>query len=254
MNILLVNDDGIKSEGMLALVRELAPRHRLTVVAPESERSGFSHSLSVWQRLTVTEYTFPDFQEVPAYMVAGTPADCARIALTTLCGEKPDLVISGINAGSNLGMEILYSGTFSAACEAATFGVRALAVSQFWGTMDYAPAAEFTRRMVDKLDALDYPEKCVVNVNFPEGKAKGIRVTGLCAGNMPTSYRMLEQTDEKTRVYQLDRHHLTPRELQGDEKAVREGFVSITPISYERSVGAGEILQNWVENGCFLQN
>lgn len=126
MKILLVNDDGIRGEGLVALVKELYGKHDLRVVAPKGECSGNSHHLTFNRAIAVTKTTIPGYEDVPAYYVDGTPADCSRIALTELFDDMPDLCISGINKGPNLGVNIHWSGTLGAAVQATEHGVRRL--------------------------------------------------------------------------------------------------------------------------------
>ena len=128
MNLLLTNDDGIASPGMAALIRELAGDHTLYVSAPDRQRSAAGASMTIRAELYATPYTFPGHPDVAAYAVSGTPVDCARLGFGRLF-PRPDAVISGINLGPNRGTDVLYSGTCSAAQEAAIHGYPALALS-----------------------------------------------------------------------------------------------------------------------------
>ena len=130
MKILLVNDDSITGVGLIALVKELYGKHEIYVVAPKHECSGNSHTLNFRVPITVTKTTIPGYEDVPAWHVDGSPADCTRIALKVILKDNmPDIVLSGINRGPNMGVNILWSGTTNAATQATLHGVRALAFS-----------------------------------------------------------------------------------------------------------------------------
>lgn len=127
MDILVTNDDGIRSKGLVELVKALSIVGNVYVVAPDRERSGTGHAVTMHRPLRVTEETMPG--AVTSFQVDGTPADCVKLGLEALLDHRPDLVVSGVNAGPNLGTDVLYSGTVSAAVEALIMGIPALAVS-----------------------------------------------------------------------------------------------------------------------------
>lgn len=237
MRILLVNDDGLACEGILALVRALHGRHQLTVIAPESERSGFSHSLTIHGTIDVKEARIEGYEDVAAYTISGTPADCAKLGIRALCKEPPQLVVSGINNGSNLGSDVCYSGTCGAAMEAAMLGYPAVAVSQFYdeeeGTVEFATAAGLFAALVDSLAEWTWPAGVMLNINYPafwETPLKGTRVTTLCRLDYEESYDVVGEKRDGTRVYKLRGilHGGDPEDA--DLGLIRQGYITITPI------------------------
>ncbi|MBQ9941901.1 MAG: 5'/3'-nucleotidase SurE, partial [Christensenellaceae bacterium] len=209
MRILLVNDDGIACQGILALVRALKHEHQLTVIAPASERSGFSHSLSIHNTISVTKTTIPGHEDVEAYAISGTPADCTKLGVRTLCKERPDLVISGINFGNNLGTDTSYSGTCAGALEAALLGLPGIAVSQHHkegeeDRVEFDTGARFIAGILGDIAKWDWPEGCILNVNIPDlwnSKVEGVAVCPLSGLHYEESYDLVEQTGENVFVY-----------------------------------------------------
>ena len=167
MKILLSNDDGAQAEGLRALHRKLSVKHRVTVVAPDRERTAVSHAITLEMPIRADEISLDG--DASAYAVSGTPADCIKLALTRLLGGRPDLVISGINPGANVGVNINYSGTFAAAREAALYGIPAFAVSiNGKKPVHYHDAAGFVDSLVERNIAADLPQGMLLNVNFPD--------------------------------------------------------------------------------------
>lgn len=257
MRILLVNDDGIHSDGLMALIRAFAA-HDLTVVAPDSERSGFSTSFTYYKPIEVRKHIFPEFPHIPAYAISGSPADCTKMGLRTFCKEKPDLVISGINRGANLGTDIAYSGTFGGALEAAMFGTPAFSVSQQFPVgavpegdtatrtkgetpvqpappMDFTYAAGYLAGLAESLEGC-MPANLVLNVNFPVDAPgnKGVRVTRPAVLEYQEYYEYLGDTEEGTALYHL-RGELQPgTDKTADDTALDEGYISICPLGFYR--------------------
>ena len=195
MNLLLTNDDGIASPGMAALIRELAGDHTLYVSAPDRQRSAAGASMTIQAELSATPYTFPGHPDVAAYAVSGTPVDCARLGFGRLF-PRPDAVISGINLGPNRGTDVLYSGTCSAAQEAAVHGYPALALS-LDGRHDrpfvhFKTAAKLGRRGLDLLKRRPLPFGCYYSVNVPD-RARG-------TGRSPDLLRVRRPHPQRRRV------------------------------------------------------
>lgn len=166
MKILLTNDDGIQAVGLRSLYRSLIARgHDVRVVAPVSEQSAVGHAVTLAMPLKVKHFKTPDFEGIG---VNGTPVDCVKLGLTQLLDGPPDLVVSGINAGCNVGVDIIYSGTVSAATEGALMGFPALAVSfDDWTPRDVYAQAEWTTDFVDRMDWEGVRPQGVLNLNFP---------------------------------------------------------------------------------------
>jgi len=237
MKILLVNDDGIEGVGLLALVKELYGKHDLFVVAPKVECSGNSHALIFNRAIAVTKTTLPGYEDVPAYYVDGTPADCSRLAFKILLKEKPDIVLSGINRGPNLGVNILWSGTLSAAVQATLHGTRALAFSHVCFTNDgFEYAAVFARRMAEMVDKYEFPISTVLNVNFPnlnEVEPKKVVITKMSNTNWFGGYNLVKVIDETTSEYRVQGDYQADDGPGDDTYEIRQGNISITPIWYK---------------------
>src|ERR671935_974005 len=189
MRVLLTNDDGIGAEGMHALRRALMEVDGIEVhvIVPDSNRSATARSITTRSPLSVEEVELDD--GFIAYATDGTPVDCVRFGELGLVGERPDLIVSGINHGSNLGDDITYSGTVAAALEGIVLGVPAIAVSQQSNSreldfrlgpeFDFDQAAAFVARMVDELDRVPIPGGTLLNVNCPAGNVRGARACRL---------------------------------------------------------------------------
>jgi len=233
--ILLTNDDGIEAPGLEALCRRLRADtpHRVVVVAPDTERSGSGHSITLGQGLEVKEHAFED-DAVTAWAVRGTPADCVKVAFRQLLENPPDLVISGINRGANLGTDVFCSGTVSAAVEAAILGSPALAVSlKEYEHPDFELAARvavyLTLLVLDK----GLPRGTLLNVNVPAGTPETVRgfalarLGGACWLNEVE--RRLEPCGRVT-YWLTSRPDGIVDEPGTDHAAVASGLISITPI------------------------
>lgn len=174
MHILLVNDDGIHSQGLKRLALSLAEKHEVTVVAPDGERSAIGHGITLRRPLFVQEAFWSE--QIKTYAISGTPADCTRLGLDALTEGPVDLVISGPNDGPNTGTDLLYSGTVSAALEAAMLGKKALALSAPHGA-DTRAVVEIFLQILDQLD-LEQDVRHALNINIPAlpgEKLKGVR-------------------------------------------------------------------------------
>src|SRR5437763_2072150 len=181
--ILVTNDDGYRSEGLLALADVLRPLGDVTIVAPMSEASAIGHALTLRQPLRLEQMSDNVFA------VEGTPTDCVNIAVTHVLKALPDLVVSGINKGWNLGDDVTYSGTVAGAFEGALLGVAAMAVSlaAIRGEYDFGPSARAAQTMADAILRTPLPSRTFLNINVPGGLPKGYRVTVQAKRNHVTS-------------------------------------------------------------------
>ncbi len=237
MKILLVNDDGIEAPGIRELAFALKEDYELCVVAPSSQRSGFSHSINYLSDIIVSKYEMPELGDICAYAVNGTPADCTKIALLSLFPDV-DLVVSGINNGENMGRDICYSGTFGAALEAAVYKKRAIAIScdNEGGEPAYAYAADFLKNFLRTADVEKLPVNVVTNINIPiliNGKAKGVKITRQAGMLYDENYDVYEK-DGQT-FYKLIGTGFKPGEEGTDSWAVTNGYISISPLKYDRT-------------------
>lgn len=228
MDILITNDDGITSSALYMLRQELSDLGRVFIVAPDRDQSATSHSLTLYRPMRI------DRPEPDVFAVDGTPTDCVLIAAHGLLERPPDLVVSGVNRGPNMGDDVFYSGTVAAAIEGAMQGVPALAFSlAASGRADFRYACQFARRLVGTVIERGLPAKSVLNVNVPhlrDDEIKGVRVTKL--GKRKYQDALIERTDPRGRAYYWiggDAPIWEP-EPGSDFLAVDEGYVSVTPL------------------------
>jgi 5'-nucleotidase len=228
--ILVTNDDGIHAEGLKALEQALMPLGEVTVVAPDREMSATSQSISVHTPLRV--YAFDERH----YAVTGTPADAVVLAIYRLLPAKPDLVVSGINPGGNLGENVVYSGTVAAAMEAALHGVPSFAISLATRKyLDFSVAASFAAQLAAKVLAEGLPPGIMLNVNVPRGEVRGIRIT---RQSQKISQNVVhEKHDPRGRPYYwLDETtRIEFAEPDSDYAAIRAHEISITPLQVDRT-------------------
>ncbi|MBX2860578.1 MAG: 5'/3'-nucleotidase SurE [Vampirovibrio sp.] len=236
MKILVSNDDGIHATGIRTLVESLAMDHEVYVSAPDRERSATGHALTLHKPIRVDEIDF-GLPNVTAYSVSGTPSDCVKIALNAVLDIRPDVVVSGINHGPNLGADVLYSGTVSAALEGMINGVPSIAVSLVNGyekMADFGPGATFIREYLPKLLAAGIPERTILNVNIPAvglSDMSGIRVTDLGTRIYQDSFE--KRMDPRGNVYYWLAGEIveTSDGPTTDVKVIRDNLVSITPVT-----------------------
>ena len=231
MKILVVNDDGINAPGIAALARWAGKLGDVTVVAPKYEQSARSHSIDIRNEYEAAESAVASLPGISAHYVASSPADCVRYALKELkCA--PDIVFSGINDGLNTGLDINYSATAGAAAEAAINGIRAVAFSTSTHNLDCLTEADLDnvwKFITDTgmLSVCDY-----VNVNFPP-EPKGLKVTRQGKQSMYSDYFV---RSENGLVHQTgDRVDITGRDTSVDIEAVLSGFISVTPMTTDRT-------------------
>jgi 5'-nucleotidase len=227
MRVLVTNDDGYRSEGIHALAAALRRLGDVTIVAPVEEASAIGHALTLRRPLRLEPV------KEGVYAVDGTPTDCVNVAITQVfSGELPDLVVSGINKGYNLGDDITYSGTVAGALEGALLGIPSLAVSlrATRGEYDFSFAARAAAVLGDALLRSPLPPRTFLNVNVPKGQPRGYRTTVQAKRNHITS--VAERQDPKGRSYfwiEEGQNEWEPHD-KSDYQAVRDGYVSVTPL------------------------
>jgi 5'-nucleotidase len=242
VKVLLTNDDGITATGLNVLRRALldVPDLELAVIAPDSNRSATARSITFSEPLTVEEVEFGD--GTSGFATSGTPVDCVRFAALGLLDFEPELIVSGINHGANMGDDITYSGTVAAAFEGIMLSLPAIAVSQQLdpdGDPDFEQAAAFVARLVEELEEVPMPEGTLLNVNAPPGEASGVRACRL--GKRIYRDRMeLAGEDEGRRRYRIytgepGYHH----EDGTDFAAIADGFIAVTPLHFDLTDQAG---------------
>ena len=232
MHILLTNDDGIFAPGLAAIYKKLTKLGQVTVIAPSEAKSGASHSISleplICDRVDLTG-------KFVGYSVCGSPADCVKLAVMELTDCPIDLVVSGINHGANVGINVYYSGTVAAAMEAAFFGIPSVALSiAFEEKTDFEAAAEYGFDVIQKL--LPLRVGSVININIPMlsmGKPKGVRVVGQSTSGYHEHYTTRKNEHGQT-VYQLDGgRHRDEQTAFTDVTALIEGFITLTCLHFD---------------------
>jgi 5'-nucleotidase len=250
LRVLLTNDDGIEAEGLQALRRALVGLEdvELAVVAPDGNRSATARSITFRRPLWVTEVPFGDGTH--GFACDGTPVDCVRLsALGLIEGFQPDVVVAGINHGSNLGDDITYSGTVAAALEGVMMGLPAVAVSQqsaagemdfrLGERFDFEVAAAFAAAVVDRLDDVPLPPGTLLNLNVPCGRPTAVEVARLGKRVYRDELTLVEESDgrRRYRIYgDSPVHHDEPGT---DLSAVAEGRIAVTPLHFDLTAEHG---------------
>lgn len=238
MLILLTNDDGIRAPGLVALYREIKGLGEVHVVAPETVQSATGHGITLdtpllTQRVTIEE-TFT------GTAVEGRPADCVKLAMAQILPRTPDLVISGMNSGANVGINVIYSGTVAAAIEAAFLGAPAIAASLHLRSdirTDYAAGAKHARAAIDRVIAAGIKPGEIVSINVPaiaqSAKPAGMKVVRQCTRPWVDTYE--ERTDPRGRKYYWNSSVFTLGETEDDTDvaALRDGYITITPLQFD---------------------
>ncbi|MGI5921795.1 MAG: 5'/3'-nucleotidase SurE [Syntrophomonadaceae bacterium] len=233
MRILLTNDDGINARGIHALINELNSLAELYVVAPDRERSGTGHSITVFEPIKVAPVQLPGVRA--GWVVGGTPVDCVKLALSRLITENIDLVVSGINHGPNLGSDVVYSGTVSAAAEAVMMGYPALAVSydSYAKDMNFDFTAKFTKQMVKMVLEKGMEKETLLNINVPSLNPydiKGIRIASLGVRNYDNLFEEYKDPRGNTFYWLGGGIQEEEQKPDSDVYAVQQGYISLTPI------------------------
>lgn len=237
MRILLTNDDGIHAPGLRALRQELLSLGEVVVVAPAGEQSAVGHSVTLLTPLIVQEITEKD--ELIGWAVEGRPADCVKLALLELLPEPPDLIVSGMNAGSNAGINVLYSGTVAAAIEGAFYQQTSIAVSLEYtkpARMDYPEAARLARRVIERILTQDLPRGALININIPSREKWPVRGVRVLPQNIsPYLEKFDRRVDPRGRTYFWTGNGLDCPEPHPDTDvtALAEGYITLTPLQFD---------------------
>ncbi len=236
--ILVSNDDGIDAPGIHALVAALQGLGDIHVVAPEREQSAVGHAITVREPVRAHRWEFRSpGGPVSAWAVSGTPADCVKLALNQLLPRRPSLVVSGINQGANTAVNVIYSGTVSAATEGTILGIDSMAISLCsWESRDFEASGHLARRLAEKVLREGLPPGILLNVNIPPGPLsaiRGIRVTRQARARWEEEF--VERRDPFNRPYYwLGGKFVKLEEGEDtDLTAVESGYVSVTPIHYD---------------------
>ena len=252
MNVLLTNDDGIYARGLWALYDSLAKDHQVCVVAPDRERSAIGHAITLHQPLRVTRFALNG--EYGGYSVNGTPADCVKLGILEILSTRPDVVVSGINPGANVGANLNYSGTVAAAKEAALCGTIGIAVSIVSPGVDfYADVAGFIARLSETVYKKGLPFGTFLNVNLPNlplREIAGVRISR--QGVEVLSEYVEKRLDPRNQTYywQGEDRQSFGNDPQVDGVALARNFISITPVKCDMTdYRAMENLADWELDG-----
>lgn len=235
--ILVTNDDGITAPGIRMLIEVMNTIGDVVVVAPDSPQSGMGHAITINSTLYCTEITVDDGPQ-KEYQCSGTPADCVKLAIRELLDRKPDLCVSGINHGSNSSINVIYSGTMSAAIEAGIEGVPAIGFSllDFRWSADFSPLKPFIKKIVNNALAHKIPSDVVLNVNFPLLPREEIKGIKICR---QAKAHWVEKFDKRQSPMGRDYYWLTgefineDRGDDTDEAALDKGYISIVPTQFD---------------------
>jgi 5'-nucleotidase len=258
MKLLISNDDGVFAQGIRTLANTLATAgHQVSVVCPDQERSATGHGLTLHQPIRAERVDSIFHPGVQAWACSGTPADCVKLAIWALLDEKPDLVVSGINHGSNLGTDVLYSGTVSAAMEGLIEGIPSMAFSlASFACREFEPAAEFARSLLDHFAHYPLPN-LLLNINVPPVKASEITGVMLTRQGIRRYIDVFEKRiDPRGKTYYWlsgevledvaeapEMEELAPTDVQ----AIRKNLITVTPLHYNlTAIQDMAMLKDWL--------
>jgi 5'-nucleotidase len=238
MFILLTNDDGITAPGLVAMYRELVHLGDVAVVAPQTVQSATGHGITLKTPLLTDEVTVEN--AFTGVAVDGRPADCVKLAISQILPRTPDLVISGINSGANVGINVIYSGTVAAAIEAAFLGVPSIAFSLYLRNdvpTDYARAAAWSRNVIEQTLAAGLTGRQVATVNLPALKPneqpKGVQVCRQCILPWVDTYERRKDPRGRDYYWNTSVFKLATDEQDSDVAALRDGHITVTPLHFD---------------------
>ena len=231
--ILVSNDDGFFSNGIKALARLAAEFGRVVVIAPDREQSAVGHAVTIHEPLRANRVQVVD--GIEGFAVTGTPADCVKLAHDQLLEEKPDLVLSGINHGSNAGINLLYSGTVSAATEGTVLGYPSIAVSctDFDTEADLSGCIAAARLMISQVLEHGLPKGVTLNINAPSGPFKGLKWSKMADSRYVEEYEGRQDPFKRPYYWLTGKFELLDDSPDADIQLLRQGYATVTPIQYD---------------------
>ncbi len=234
-NVLICNDDGIDAPGIYALAKEIKKIANVTVIAPDKQQSAVGHAITMNFPLRVVR--FNKNGSFFGYAVEGTPADAVKLGVRSLLKRKPDLLISGINHGSNTAISVIYSGTVSAATEGTILGIPSIAISlTTYDTPDFRYAAQFARKISMLVLKKGLPPGTLLNVNVPAAPRKnihGVLVTKQGKSNWNDAFEVRRDPSKKEYYWLTGDLEVLDNEIEADQVAIMNNYVSVTPIQYD---------------------
>ena len=234
MHILISNDDGFRAAGIQELAEAMLPYGDVTIVAPDGPRSGFSGAITTTQPLRLKHRHTTGSLEV--YSCEGTPVDCVKLALNTIFADtRPDLVLSGINHGSNEGICVSYSGTLGAAREGCIYGIPSLAVSlddTAWHP-DFTDSIDYTKKVVELMQQTKLPHQTMLSLNVPKTKPKGLKICPMTVGRFVEEF-VNSQDGRGKEIHWMTGYQIPTDEAdRGDWHYLREGWATLTPLQLD---------------------
>ncbi|WP_277085670.1 5'/3'-nucleotidase SurE [Porphyromonas catoniae] len=234
MHILISNDDGFRAAGIQELAEAMLPYGDVTIVAPDGPRSGFSGAITTTQPLRLKHRHTTGSLEV--YSCEGTPVDCVKLALNTVFADtRPDLVLSGINHGSNEGICVSYSGTLGAAREGCIYGIPSLAVSlddTAWHP-DFTDSIDYTKKVVELMQQTKLPHQTMLSLNVPKDKPKGLKICPMTVGRFVEEF-VNSQDGRGKEIHWMTGYQIPTDEAdRGDWHYLREGWATLTPLQLD---------------------
>ena len=253
--ILVTNDDGITAPGLRALIKTMKTIGDVIVVAPDSPQSGMGHAITIDNTLYSKKVVIDQNEGAPEeYSCSGTPADCVKLALQEILDRRPDICVSGINHGSNASINVIYSGTMSAAIEAGIEGVPAIGFSlcDYTWEANFEPALESIKKIVEQALEHGMPNGTVLNVNIPKSDEapKGIRVCRQARANWKEKFDKRQSPMGKNYYWLTGEFELLDKGKDTDEWALAQGYISVVPTQFDLT--AHHIIpqiNNWDLNG-----
>lgn len=248
--ILVTNDDGISAPGIKALIDVVSEIGAVTVVAPDKPQSAMGHAITINSTLFINEVSTKN-ANIKEYSCSGTPVDCVKLAVNEILHQKPDLCVSGVNHGSNSSINVIYSGTMSAAVEAGIEGIPAIGFSlcDYEWNADFEPIKPFIKKIILNVLANKLPEGIVLNVNFPKLEFHQIKGIKICR---QAKAIWMEKFDKRKTPQGKDYYWLTGEFVNQDhgedtdEWALANGYISIVPVQYDLTAHhAIQQLNNW---------
>ena len=234
MHILISNDDGFRAAGIQELAEAMLPYGDVTIVAPDGPRSGFSGAITTTQPLRLKHRHTTGSLEV--YSCEGTPVDCVKLALNTIFADtRPDLVLSGINHGSNEGICVSYSGTLGAAREGCIYGIPSLAVSlddTAWHP-DFTDSIDYTKKVVELMQQTKLPHQTMLSLNVPKDKPKGLKICPMTVGRFVEEF-VNSQDGRGKEIHWMTGYQIPTDDAdRGDWHYLREGWATLTPLQLD---------------------
>ena len=252
--ILVTNDDGISAPGIRNLVESIVDLGDVVVVAPDSHQSGMGHAITISNILRMSPHDF-GMPGVQAFKTTGTPVDCVKLAIYKILDRKPDVLVSGINHGSNASINVIYSGTMSAAVEGALEGIPSVGFSlcDFAEDADFSASRIVARTMTQKVLKHGTPSGTCLNVNIPKVSPEGLRGIKVCrqgAGHWADSFEEREAPGGRTYYWMTGNFTDVDKGEDTDEWALKHGYVSVVPVQYDMTAHhAVTELNQWDLNG-----